>query len=46
VVKRFDKNGQAEILFCRNEKHLHAWHCNSLPIKDSRIIEVWTCAGA
>jgi len=40
VVKRVDKKGNEEILFCRNEAHVHAWHCNSLPINDSRIIEI------
>lgn len=40
VVKRADKKGQEEIIFCRNKAHVHAWHCNSLPINDSRIIEI------
>lgn len=40
VVKMIDKNGQEEIIFCRNEHHVHAWHCNSLSINDYRVLEV------
>ncbi len=40
VVKRIDKNGKEEIIFCRDENHVHAWHCNSLPINDYRVLEV------
>ena len=40
VVKRIDKNGKEEIIFCRDENHVHAWHCNSLPIDDYRVLDV------
>lgn len=40
VVKRKDHNGNEEILFCRDKNHVHAWHCNSLPITDYRILEI------
>lgn len=31
-----DKN----IYFTRNVNHVHAWHCNSLPINDRRILKI------
>ena len=31
---------EKQIYFCRNENHVHAWHCNTLPLTDSRIIEI------
>lgn len=40
VVKRKDHNGNEEIIFCRDKNHVHAWHCNSFPINDNRILEI------
>ena len=39
VVKRISRNGKEEVVFCR-EDGVHAWHCNSLPIDDYRVLEV------
>ena len=40
VVKTINKKGEEEIIFCRDDNHVHAWHCNYLPIDDYRIIEI------
>ena len=40
VVKRIDNKGNGYLVFCRNENHVHAWHCNTIDMGDSRIIEL------
>jgi len=40
VVKRIDNKGNEYLVFCRGKHHVHAWHCNTININDSRIIEL------
>lgn len=40
VVKGKNSRGEEEISFCRDDNHVHAWHCHSLPITDRRILGI------
>jgi len=39
-TKYTDSQNKEVIYFGRNKDGVHAWHCNSLPINDCRILEI------
>jgi hypothetical protein len=40
VKKQKDIGGKEEIAFVRDKDGIHAWHCNSLPVSDPRILKI------